>query len=316
MVSASKFSVSSSSRASEIERDFSIVRVKVSPRNQQKYQRKNGDLAAMSLPEPLNPKIPNTRRLARNFTPHTPFHHPHLDSNLPKENLPLVPAALFPRRKLNWELPRPAGTNLHSTLKLTNDPDEQLKEFHEKIPQIDELLELWGELKGTSSTLTGEAQLRARTSAAEDQGRTPARARGWTSIEEREGTIFNLVGNLSTPGRADVIYLTDFVEDSGEHAEGLSVSSNLRTVEWLGFDGSYVHLEDAEPQMAASPTRQSFDFDQPGMRRNSTPSNLRLTEWLGDEQYSDVPSEACSPESGSDAGNSSREAGPYEKFWI
>lgn len=271
----------------------------------------------MSLPEPLNPKIPNARRLARRFTPHTPFHHPHLDPNLPKENLPLVPAALFPGRKLNWELPRPAVTNLHITLKLTNDPDEQLKEFHEKIPQIDELLELWGELKGASPPETGEAQLRARTYVAEDQGWSSAQARGRISTEEREGTIFNLVSNLDNPGRADIIYLTDSVEDSREHAEDSSILSNLRTVEWLGFDGSYVHLEDAEPKMAAFPTEQGFGFDQPGMRRNSTPSNLRLTEWLEDEQYTELPNEAYSPDSHSDdAGKSSREAGPYEQFWI
>ena len=191
-------------------------------------------------------------------------------------------------------------TNLHITLKLTNDTDEQLKEFHEKIPQIDELLELWGELKGVRPTKTGEAQLQART------------YRDRNSTEEREGTIFNLVSNLDNPGRADVIYLTDSVEDSRENAEDSSVPSNLRTVEWLlGFDGSYVHLEDAEPKMAAFSTEQGFE------RSNSTPSNLRLTEWLEDEQYADLPNEACSPDSDSeDVGENSRQAGPYEQFWI
>ena len=278
------------------------------PSGQQKFRRKNSDLARMSTPEPLNSNISSAPRLARNFTPHTPFHHPHLDQSLPAEDLSLVPAALFQGRKLNWELPRPAVTNLHITLKLTNDPDELQKEFQDKIPCIDELLGLWGELKGASPTRTGEAQLRARAPIAEDQG--------WTSTEGGEGTTFNLVSRLDTPRRADIIYLTDAVEDSRGHAEDSSIPSNLRTVEWLGFDGSCVHLEDAEPKVAALPKEQDFNFDQPGMRNNSTPPNLRVTEWLDDEQYTNPPSEACSPESGSDAGKSSREAGPYETFWL
>ncbi|KAF6237580.1 hypothetical protein HO173_004470 [Letharia columbiana] len=261
----------------------------------------------MSIPEPLNPNIPNARRLARKFTPHTPFHHPHLDPNVPQENLHLVPAALFPGRNLNWELPRPAVTNLHVMLKFTNEPDKAQKEFHDKIPQINDVLGLWSELKGASPTTTGEAQLRAQISVAEDQG--------WTSTEEGEGTTFHLVSNLDTPGRADVIYLTDAVEDSGEHAEDLSVPFNLRTMEWLGFDGSYVHLEDSKPKMAAFPIGQGSDSDEQSMR-NSTPSNLRVTEWLEDEQYTDLPTEAYSSEPGSDAGKTSRETGTYENFWI
>ncbi|CAD6573558.1 MAG: hypothetical protein ASARMPRED_006198 [Alectoria sarmentosa] len=262
----------------------------------------------MSVPEPLNPNIPNARRLARRFTPHTQFYHPHLDPNLPKEDLPLVPAALFPGRKLNWKIPGPANTNLHIKLKLTNDPDELLREFHDKIPQIDESIALWSELKGASPTTTAEAQLQARTRVAED--------RGWTSTEEGEGSMFNLVSNLDTPGRADVIFLTDAMDDSWEHAEDSSAPSNLRTVEWLGSDDSYIHLGDAEPNMAALPTEQGFDFDGHSTKRNSIPSNLRVTEWLDDEHSFDLPTEACNSEPGSDAGKGSGEAGPYETFWI
>lgn len=247
----------------------------------------------MFTPEPLSPNIPNARRLARKFTPHTPFYHPHLDPNLPKKDLPLVPPALFPGRNLNWELPQPAATNLHITLKLTNDPNELRKEFHDKVPQIDEVLGMWGELKGVG-------QKKLRTPIAEDQG--------WNSTEEGKENILNLVSNLDTPGRADVIYLTDAVEDGNEHAEDSSIPPNLRTIEWLGFDGSYIHLEDEKPKMAAFPTEQVLDFDEPSMR-SSAPSNLRVTEWLDDEQYSN---ETCVSEPGS----ASKEVGPYETFWI
>ena len=260
----------------------------------------------MATPEPLNSRIPNARRSARRFTPHTPFHHPHLDQDLRKEDLDLVPPALFPGRTLNRQLPRPAVTNIHVMLKLTNDRDELIQEFHDKIPQIDDVLGLWGELKEASPAMIGEAQLRAGTRVAGDQGRT--------TTEEKEGTVFNLVSKLDTPGRADVIYLTNAVEDSGKCAEDSSVPSNLRTIEWLGFDGSYAHLEDAEPKMVAFPNEQDFEGDV-HYRRNSTPSNLRVTEWLNDH-YTDLPSEAYSAESGSDATKPSEVTSPYETFWI
>ena len=270
----------------------------------------------MSIPEPLNPNIPNARRLARRFTLHTPFHHPHLDPNLDKEDLTLVPAGLSPGgRKLNWELPRPAATNLHIKLKLTNDPDELLEEFQDKIPEINKVLGLWGEVKGGSQTATGEAQLRMRTPVVEGQGWISSEERRRTSTEAGEGPVFNLVRNLDTPGRADVIYLTDAVEDGGDHVEDSSVPSNLRTIEWLGFDGSYVHVRDAEAKMAAFP-KDEFDFDDSSMRRSSTPSNLRVTEWLDDEQYTGHSSEIYVSEPGSDFQEISREVGPYETFWI
>lgn len=250
----------------------------------------------MSIPEPLNPIIPSARRLARKFTPNTPFHHPHLDPKLSPEDLHLVPAALFPGRKLNWELPR-----------LTNNPDELAKKFHDKTPQIDDILGLWGEMKGASPTTTGEAQLRARIPVAEDHS--------WTSTEKCEGTAVNLVSKLDTRGQTDVIYLADAVEDSGEHAGDSSVPSNLRTMDWSGFDGSYVHLEDVEPKMTVYPTEQGFDFGEQSMRRNSTPSNLRATEWLDDELYREFASDV-NPEPGSDAGRTSRQTGPYETFWM
>ena len=258
----------------------------------------------MSIP-PLNPNIPNARRLAPRFTPHAPFHHPHLDPNVPRENLHLVPPALFPGRKLNWELPRPAVANLHVKLKLTNDPDKLLEEFNAMIPQINDVLGLWSEVKGASSTATGEAQLRARADVAED--------RDWPSTGEDKGTTFNLVSHLDTPGRADIIYLADAAEDSGEFPEDSRIPSKLRTIEWLGFDGSYVHLEDAERKMAAVPTEQGSDLDEHSVKRKSTPSNLRTVEWEDGRSYPSLFSEPHSSEP--DSETISREIGPYENFW-
>ena len=229
-----------------------------------------------------------------------------------KEDLHMVPPSLFAGRKLNRKLPGPAVTNLHVMLKLTNDPNELQREFHDKIPQINDILGLWSEVKGASPRATGEAQLRSR---------VPIDGEcSLTSTERGRGTTFNLVSSLDTPGRADVIYLADASGDSGEQAEDSSIPLNLRNMEWLGFDGSYVHLEDAEPKMAAAPTEQDSGFYERSIRRNSTPSNLRITEWLADEQRTDFPNEAyCSEPDcsgpGSDAGASSKEVGPYETFW-
>lgn len=253
--------------------------------------------AIMSIPEPLNPRIPSARRLARKFTPNTPFHHPHLDPKLDPGDLHLVPRALFPGRKLNWEIPRPAVTNLHVMLKLTNDPDELLEDFHSKIPQIDDVLRLWGQLKGKSPSTTGEAQLWTRIPGAEN--------RGWTSAQHDEGTIFNRFNSLDTTARADDIYLNDDAKYSVEHAEHASVPPNLRTRDWSDFDDSYVHVDEAELKMVAFPKEQSFDF-------GATPSNLRITEWLDDERYTDPASEAHN----SEPDRIPRQIGPYETFWM
>ena len=255
----------------------------------------------MSIPEPLNPRIPSARRLARRFTPNTPFHHPHLDPRLDPEDLHLVPQALSPGRKLNWELPRPAVTNLHVMLKLTNDPDELLEDFHNKIPHIDDVLRLWGQLKGASPSTTGEAQPGTRIPGAEN--------RAWTSLQQVEGTIYNSSSDLDTTERDDYIYLTDDVENSIEYAEHPSVPSNLRTKDWSDFDGSYVHVDDVEPKMAAFPKEQSFDFGEHNM---STPTNLRVREWLDDEQYTESASEAHN----SKPDRIPRQTGPYETFWM
>ena len=250
----------------------------------------------MSTPDSLNSNVPVVRR----FTPLTPFHDPQLDPNVPKQNLHMVPQALFAGRKpLNRLLPRPPTANLHVMPKLPNDPDELQKDFHDKIPQINDVLGLWGEVEGADPTTTGEAQLRLRAPVIEDQH--------WTSTDESKGTASDPVSDFVTPGQADLIYPADASEDSGECAEEDLVPSNLRATEWSDFDGSYVHLEDAKPQM---------DFDEHSMRRDSsTPINLRVTQWLDDEQYNASSNDVSSSQSDSDARPDSEEARPYETFW-
>ena len=233
----------------------------------------------MSIPDTLNSSLPG----ARTFTPYTPFHDPHLDPNVPEENYHLIPQSLVTGRKLNRDVPKPATANLHFVLKLTNDPSELQQEFHDKIPQINDLLGLWGEVKAANP---GEAQ------------------REWTfTTEECKETTFKLVGNFDTPGR-DIIYLADASEDDTECAENSSNIPNLRNTEWLDSNGSCVHLKDAEPEM---------EFDARSTRSNSMPCNLRVTEWLDGEQGDCFPNEASSSASNSEA--DSREAGPYETFW-
>ena len=233
----------------------------------------------MSLPEPLHPKPLNPRKRAPGFTHRNHFHQPHLDLYVPEEDLHLVPAELSMGKRLNCgppRPPRPPVAQLHVMITLTNDHDELQKEFHDKIPQINDVLELWSKVKAASPTTTGEAQLRARASVADRQT--------WISAQEGQGPRFNLVSNLDTRERADIIYLSDAAEGSEEHAEDSGVPSNLRTIEWLGFDGSYVHTEDVEPQNTTLPTEPCFEVGGLNIRRNSTPSNLRTTEWLNDEQ--------------------------------
>ena len=249
----------------------------------------------MSIPDTLNSTLPG----ARTFTPHTPFHDPHLDPDVPKENHHMVPQALFAGRKLNREIPKPATANLHVVLKLTNDPHELQKEFHDKIPQINDILGLWGEVKAANPTTAGEAQLRSRGHITEDGD--------WTfTTEESKGTTFNLVSNLDTPIRGDIIYLADASEDGAECAEDSAIPPNLRTTEWLGSNGSYVNPKDVEPEL---------NFDAGSMSKSNTFSNLRVTEWQDDEQCDAFPNEASSSEPGLNSEADSRGAGPYETFW-
>ena len=176
-----------------------------------------------------SPQAYSTRRLARSFTPATPNHHPLLDPEFPTEDIPLVPKDLAPRGQLNWDLPKKAKTNFHVMLKLSNKADELLNEFHEKIPRIDEVLNEWTEMQGASPTRTGHEQLGAQSLFQCGLGKSNEITRLGGNGDD---CVFNMVRNLDTPGRADVIYFTDAVEESDRDIQKRdSVPPNLRSVE-------------------------------------------------------------------------------------
>jgi len=259
----------------------------------------------------------NTRRLARKFTPTVPNHHPFLDPGFQGEDEDLVPADLAPRGKLNWKLPRKATTNLHIMLKLTNKADELLDEWRDKIPQIDEVVSEWSEMKGASPTTLGELQQQAQAmfnnncKDAQDEA-------DLAGNDSSDGYIFNMVKNLDSPGRGDVIYLTNGVEDDKFDGKKGIIPKNLRSVEWLDFDGSHVHLTDAinQPQpLCAAVDRQEQGAklgESSTLRRTSIPQNLRTTDWELDGILSPT---VYSPTAASDVCDSYNQVRPFDEFW-
>ena len=267
----------------------------------------SSESVAMSAPEV---QVHNTRRLARIFTPSTPRHHPLLDPNLPEENVSLVPSDLKPRGNLNWELPKNARTNLHIMLKLSNKADELLDEFYAKIPMIDEVLSEWAEMRGASPTIEGLEKLRAQIT-------SDVSVRNNEAIHQNgnDDYVFNMVRNLETPGRADVIYLTDAVEDDSENAQTSNGKlPNVRSTEWLDFDGSYVHVQDADDSAdnaCAMPEALNISKKE---KRNSVPPNLRISDWETDQEAYLTPS-VYSAKAASDNEGALKQVGPFEEFW-
>lgn len=260
-----------------------------------------------------SPESSNVRRLARTFTPTTPDHHPLLDPDFPEEDIPLVPSALAPRGQLNWELPKKAVANLHIMLKLSNNADELLEEFHHTIPQIDEALNDWVEMKGASPTKIGEEQLRARSFV----GRHTANE-GRASSGRNDDYVFNMAKNLDNPGRADVIYLTEGVQDSDSTDTGSRpIADNIRGVDWLDFDGSYVHLQDTktltEPRTFESGSTLICKSD--GNEENSIPRKLQTSGWCSDRTCMLTPM-TYRPDFSSIIDGSLRHTRPFDKFWL
>ena len=239
----------------------------------------------------------NTRRLARSFTPQTPKHHPLLDPELPEEDIPLVPQDLSPRGQLQWELPKKARTNLHVMLKLSNKTDELMDEFHDKIPYIDEVLHEWAEMRGASPTREGREQMRAQSMHPETDDNYRSGA--------NDDYVFNMVRNLDSPGRADVIYLTDAVEDEGSDDRSISsIPANLRGGDW-------------SPLSPLSPSKHSScDLPEPlnvrkRERSDSTPSNLQTSEWSSTQETVLTPT-VYHPELDSESEESPK---PFDEFW-
>lgn len=242
----------------------------------------------------------------------TPNHHPLLDPEFPEEDISLVPSALAPRGQLNWELPKKARANLHIMLKLSNNADELLDEFYDTLPQIDEALNDWVEMKGASPTKIGEEQLRARTFLDHRNVNESTALKG-----SNDDYVFNMARNLDNPGRADVIYLTEGVEDSDSIDKGRNlIADNIRGVDWLDFDGSYVHLQDAkdpvEPKTAIPQALHIQKADE--IKRNSIPLNVRASGWESDQHHILTPT-VYSPAINSNAGDMRTQTGPFNKFW-
>ncbi len=238
----------------------------------------------------------NIRRLARPFHDDIP-HHPFLDPGFQWQDAPLVPSDLAPGGRLNWELPRPAKTNLHIMLELKEETDEILEEYRSKLPFIDQALEEWVEMRGASPTTTGETKLRDMASLkrfgdVENQG------------EQRDAStdsyIFSMARNLDSPGRADVIYLADAFEQKKAQDRKSSIPENLRAVDWLDFDGSYLHVaeasHEAEAEMAIPESIPILKIPKSGRRTNSRPPNLRISDWSESEPVDFLPTSIYSPE--------------------
>ena len=260
-----------------------------------------------------------TRRLARSFTPYTPLHHPLLDPQLPEEDIPLVPADLAPRGRLSWVLPSQTVTNLHIMLKLTDQTDRLMDEFLEAIPRINEILHEWVEMRGSSPTTTGEQRLRL-------QSRHPKGDENAASGDDKirhDDLVFNMVRRLDICGKADVVYLSNFVDDSDVNE---SVLPNIRAVEFLDFDDSYVHVSNAvsesdtegkassegwetESTVSEGPDSPFTESDYSGstLPRLDTEGTSERDHYLTGSVYDTVDN--------SKINDCRRSTGPYEKFW-
>ena len=256
-----------------------------------------------------DPSACNIRRLARPFHDDIP-HHPFLDPGFQWQDAPLVPKDLAPGGRLNWELPRPAKTNLHIMLELKEETDEILEEYRSKLPFIDQAIEEWVEMRGASPTTTGEAKLRDLASLkrfrdVENQGEQPDAS--------TYSCVFSMARNLDSPGRADVIYLADAIEQKKDRKS--SIPENLRAVDWLDFDGSYLHVAEAshkaEAEMAIPEPVPILKIPKSGRRTSSRPPNLRISDWSESEPADFLPASIYSPEPES----ACKRHGPFQDFW-
>ena len=275
------------------------------------YLQDRGPLATMPDVESADRCANELRRVAREFLPDIP-QHPFLDPNFPEADAPLVPRDLAPRGRLNWELPREARMNLHIMLNFTEETDKLLDEFHAKVPTIDEVIEEWCAMKCASPTTIGSAKLRAQVSCKEF-----ARGKANNVGEQRDDAapyLFNMVKHLASPGRSDVVYLTDGLQDKEDKANTPAIPDNLRAVDWLDFDGSYVHLADAQHQAKPKTANSEFNWSGPSMRMNITPLNRRTTEWPVSEGNAYIARSISSPEPESHT-RKAKPLGPFEEFW-
>ena len=196
-------------------------------------------------------------------------------------------------------------------LKLSNQTDELLDEFHSKIPYIDEVLHEWAEMKGASPTVKGLEQLQAQSSY------QSIHCQGNEDDESENGGdyIFNMVSAPNSPVFADTIYLTDALEYADADVNAASdIPSNIRGDEWPNFDGCYTDVEsDFEEFGPSSAIPQALKFSKTKIE-DCPPPNLRTYDW-GTHQNSIRTAKAYTPSNTSDVLPNRRESGPFEKFW-
>ena len=265
--------------------------------------------------DPTDTSTCNTRRLARPFLDDVP-HHPFLDPEFQWQDAPLVPSDLAPGGRLNWELPRPAKTNLHIMLELKEETNQILEEYRSKLPLIDQAMEEWVEMRGASPTTTGEAKLR---NLASIETFSDVRIKDEQRDASTDSYIFSMARNLDSPGRADVIYLADAFEQKKGKKRKSSIPENIRAVDWLDFDGSYLHVagvsHEGRAETAIPDSVPPLRIHKPDSRRYSRPLNLRVNEWSDSESMDFLPASVYSSEPSSAGSQACKQLGPFQEYW-
>ncbi len=201
-------------------------------------------------------------------------------------------------------------------LELKEETDEILEEYRSKLPLIDQAMEEWVEMRGASPTTTGEAKLRDLASLkrfwdVQNQGEQPDAS--------ADSYIFSMTRNLDSPGRGDVIYLADAFEQKKGKERKSSIPENLRAVDWLDFDGSYLHVaeasHEAEAAMAIPESVPALKIPKSRGRTNSRPPNLRVSDWSDSEPGDFLSPSIYSPEAGSAGRQAYKRPGPFQAFW-
>ena len=201
-------------------------------------------------------------------------------------------------------------------LELKEETNQILEEYRSKIPLIDQAMEEWVEMRGASPTMTGEAKIRDMASS---KTFWEVRNQGEQRDSSTDSYIFSMARNLDSPGRADVIYLADAVEQKKGKERKSSIPENIRAVDWLDFDGSYLHVAEAsyqaEAEMAIPDSVPPLRIPKPGERTYSRPPNLRVSEWPESESMDLLPASVYSPEPWSAGSQACKQLGPFQEFW-
>ena len=150
-----------------------------------------------------------------------------------------------------------------------------------------------------------------------ESSKANAKNAGEHTDDAADSYTFNMAKNLDSPGLSELIYFTDAVRDKEDEGRKSDMPENHRAVDWLDFDGSYVHLQDAhqaEPETANPESKSWLSVPGPSMRRDSTPTNLMTSEWPMSEQDACTSPSIYSPEPEGDS-KKARPLGLFEEFW-